>query len=198
MSIVLFNIDNRLMIIKPDLIKDCINRDRRAEYALYKTLYSYLMAICYRYTHQKELAEEMLNMGYLKILNNLHKYNSDMPFKAWIRRIMVNTLIDEYRKNKTIKENISYVEHYYDTEDYSDTNHAIQKLNADEILQMVKKLPKASARVFNLFAIDGFSHKEIATMLEISEGTSKWHLNFARQKLQEMINETVLTTAKAS
>lgn len=186
------------MIIQPNLIKDCINRDRRAEYALYKTLYSYLMSICYRYTHQKEMAEEMLNMGYLKILTNLSKYDPDLPFKAWVRRIMVNTLIDEYRKNKNLKNNISYVEEYYDTEAYSDTNSALKKLNAKEILQMIEKLPKASGQVFNLFAIDGYSHKEIAAMLEISEGTSKWHLNYARQKLKEMIGDTVLTTAKAS
>lgn len=186
------------MIIQPNLIKDCIRRDRRAEYELYKTLYRYLMSICYRYTHQKELAEEMLNIGYLKILNNLEKYDSDLPFKAWVRRIMVNTLIDEYRKNKNLKSKISYVEEYYDTEEYSDTNSALKKLNAKEILAMIEKLPKASAQVFNLFAIDGYSHKEIAEMLEISEGTSKWHLNYARQKLKEMIGETVLTTAKAS
>lgn len=186
------------MIIQPNLIKDCINRDRRAEYELYKSLYSYLMAICYRYTHQKEMAEEMLNIGYLKILTNLEKYDDKQPFKAWVRRIMVNTLIDEYRKNKSLKNKISYVEEYYDTEEYSETNSALQKLNASEILLMIEKLPKASAQVFNLFAIDGFSHKEIAEMLEISEGTSKWHLNYARQKLKDMINETVLTTAKAS
>lgn len=186
------------MIIQPNLIKDCIRKDRRAEYELYKTLYSYLMSICYRYTHQKEMAEEMLNIGYLKILTNLEKYDSDLPFKAWVRRIMVNTLIDEYRKNKNLKSKISYVEEYYDTEEFSDTNSALKKLNAKEILQMIEKLPKASQQVFNLFAIDGYSHKEIADMLEISEGTSKWHLNYARQKLKEMISETVLTTAKAS
>jgi RNA polymerase sigma factor (sigma-70 family) len=186
------------MIIQPNLIKDCINRDRRAEYELYKTLYSYLMSICYRYTHQKEMAEEMLNIGYLKILTHLEKYDEKQPFKAWVRRIMVNTLIDEYRKNKSLKNKISYVEEYYDTEEYSETNSALQKLNASEILLMIEKLPKASAQVFNLFAIDGFSHKEIAEMLEISEGTSKWHLNYARQKLKDLINETVLTTAKAS
>jgi RNA polymerase sigma-70 factor (ECF subfamily) len=134
----------------------------------------------------------------LKILTNLVKYDDTMPFKAWVRRIMVNTLIDEYRKNKTLKNNISYVEEYYDTEEYSETNSALHKLNAKEILLMIEKLPKASAQVFNLFAIDGFSHKEIGAMLEISEGTSKWHLNYARQKLKDMINETVLTTAKAS
>ncbi len=144
------------------------------------------------------MAEEMLNMGYLKILNNLEKYNSDMPFKAWIRRIMVNTLIDEYRRNKNLKESISYVEEYYDQEEYSETNSALQKLNYNEIISMIDKLPRASAQVFNLYVIDGFSHKEIAEMLEISQGTSKWHLNFARQKLQEMINENVLATAKAS
>lgn len=186
------------MIIQPNLIKDCINRDRRAEYELYKTLYSYLMSICYRYTHQKEFAEEMLNMGYLKILNNLAKYDEALPFKAWVRRIMVNTLIDEYRKNKSLKEKVTYVEEYYDSEEYSDTNSALNKLNAKEILMMIEKLPRASAQVFNLYAIDGFSHKEIASMLEISEGTSKWHLNSAREKLKQMINETVLTTAKAS
>lgn len=186
------------MNIQTQLIKDCILRNRRAEYELYKHLYSFLMSVCYRYTHQKEIAEEMLNMGYLKILNNLEKYDHSMPFKAWIRRIMINTLIDEYRKNKNLKSKISYVEEYYDSEDYSETNDAIKKLNAGEILTMIEKLPRASAQVFNLFAIDGFSHKEIAEMLEISEGTSKWHLNYARQKLKEMINETVLTTAKAS
>jgi RNA polymerase sigma factor (sigma-70 family) len=186
------------MIIQPNLIKDCINRDRRAEYELYKTLYSFLMSVCYRYTHQKEMAEEMLNMGYLKILNNLEKYDHALPFKAWVRRIMINTLIDEYRKNKTLKNKISYVEEYYDNEEYSETNSALDKLNASEILLMIEKLPKASAQVFNLYAIDGFSHKEISEMLEISQGTSKWHLNFARQRLKDMINETILTTAKAS
>jgi RNA polymerase sigma factor (sigma-70 family) len=186
------------MNIQPQLINDCIRRNRRAEYELYKILYSFMMSVCYRYTHQKELAEEMLNMGFLKILNNLEKYDQSMPFKAWVRRIMINTLIDEYRKNKSLKSKISYVEEYYDSEHYSETNDAIKKLNAGEILQMIEKLPRASAQVFNLFAIDGYSHKEIADMLEISEGTSKWHLNYARQKLKEMINETVLTTAKAS
>lgn len=186
------------MTIQPQLIKECIQRNRRAEYELYKQLYSFLMSVCYRYTHQKELAEEMLNMGYLKILNNLGKYDDTMPFKAWVRRIMINTLIDEYRKNKSLKSKISYVEEYYDTESFSETNNAVKKMSADEILQMIEKLPRASAQVFNLFAIDGYSHKEIADMLEISEGTSKWHLNYARQKLKELINETQLTTAKAS
>ena len=125
------------MIIQPNLIKDCINRDRRAEYELYKTLYSYLMSICYRYIHQKEMAEEMLNIGYLKILTHLEKYDEKQPFKAWVRRIMVNTLIDEYRKNKSLKNKISYVEEYYDTEEYSETNSALQKLNASEILLMI-------------------------------------------------------------
>lgn len=186
------------MIIQPNLIQECINRNRRAEYELYKTLYSFLISVCYRYTHQKELAEEMLNIGFLKILNNLEKYDDTMPFKGWVRRIMVNTLIDEYRKNKSLRSKISYVDEYYDSEEYSETNSALKKLSAKEILDMIEKLPRASAQVFNLFVIDGYSHKEIAEIMEISEGTSKWHLNYARQKLKDMINETVLTTAKAS
>jgi RNA polymerase sigma-70 factor (ECF subfamily) len=186
------------MNVDSELIKGCINGERRAEYELYKVVYSYLMSICYRYTHQKELAEEMLNIGYLKILTHLSKYDETMPFKSWIRRIMVNTLIDEYRKNKALKSKISFVEEYYDSNEYYHTNSAIENINAKEILKMIEKLPRASAQVFNLYAIDGFSHKEIADMLEISEGTSKWHLNFARHKLMEMVNKSILTTAKAS
>ncbi|MGZ4089519.1 MAG: RNA polymerase sigma factor, partial [Bacteroidia bacterium] len=86
------------MNIQPELINECINRERRAEYAMYKATYSYLMSICIRYTRNSDKAKEILNMGFLKILDNLEKYRPEVPFKTWIRRIMINTLIDEYRK----------------------------------------------------------------------------------------------------
>jgi RNA polymerase sigma-70 factor (ECF subfamily) len=87
------------MNIQPQLIALCIKRDRRAEYELYKQVYSYLMSICMRYAKDRDMASENLNNGYLKILKNLTSYKPEVPFKAWIRRIMINTLIDEYRKN---------------------------------------------------------------------------------------------------
>lgn len=181
------------MIIQPQLIALCIKQDRKAEYELYKLSYSYLMSICMRYARDRDTASEALNMGYLKILNNLRNYNPEIPFKAWIRRIMVNTLIDEYRKQKREREKVTYVEEYYETSDFSEVNEALSKINYKQILEHINKLPEATKKVFNLFVIDGYSHKEIGELLDVSEGTSKWHLNAARQKLKELIGNSVFT-----
>jgi RNA polymerase sigma-70 factor (ECF subfamily) len=183
------------MNIQPHLIAQCIKQDRKAEYELYKQSYSYLMSICMRYSRDKDTASEMLNVGYLKILTNLSSYRPDIPFRAWIRRIMVNTLIDEYRKNKREKERLLYVEEYFDSSDYSEVNEALNRINCGQIMEGINQLPEATKKVFNLFVIDGYSHKEIGEMLAISEGTSKWHLNAARQKLKEYIENSVLTKA---
>ena len=181
------------MDIQPKLIALCIKQDHKAEYELYKLTYSYLMSICMRYSRDKDIASESLNMGFLKILKNLTTYKPEIPFKSWIRRVMVNTLIDEYRKNKNEREKIMYVENYYDNSDFSDVNEALSRINYNQILAQINLLPEATKKVFNLFAIDGYSHKEIGVMLGISEGTSKWHLNAARQKLKEYIENSVLT-----
>ncbi len=183
------------MNVQPKLIKDCINRNRKAEYELYKVTFSYLMSICIRYTKNQDQAKEQLNMGFLKILTNLEKYNEEVPFKAWIRKIMVNTLIDEYRKHKKQSEVIDFVEEYYENGSYSEQNGAIEKMSADQIHKLIAKLPPMAQQVFNMFVIDGYSHKEIGEILDIEEGTSKWHLNSARQKLKEML-EHLVTPAK--
>jgi RNA polymerase sigma factor (sigma-70 family) len=183
------------MNIQPQLIALCIKKDRKAEYELYKNTYSYLMSICLRYTRDRDMASETLNVGFLKILTNLEKYNLAIPFKVWIRKIMVNTLIDEYRKTKKEKERVTYVEEYYDSTDYADANDAISKFNCQQIYDLINLLPEATKQVFNLFVIDGYSHKEIGDMLGISEGTSKWHLNAARTKLKEQLIEKNIVTA---
>lgn len=181
------------MNIQPQLIELCIKHDRKAEYELYKLSYSYLMSICMRYSKDRDTASEALNMGYLKILKNLETYKPEVPFKAWIGRVMVNTLIDEYRKNKKEREKVVYIEEYYDNSNFSDVNEALSRINCEEIYEHINKLPEATKKVFNLFVIDGYSHKEIGDLLSISEGTSKWHLNAARQKLKEYIENSVLT-----
>ena len=183
------------MNIQPALIALCIKRYRKAEYELYKNTYSYLISICLRYTRDRDTANEVLNVGFLKILTNLEKYNLAIPFKVWIRKIMVNTLIDEYRKIKREREKVTYVEEYYDSSDYAEANGALSKFDCKEIYDLISLLPEATKQVFNLFVIDGYSHKEIGDMLGISEGTSKWHLNAARTKLKEQIIEkNILTT----
>lgn len=180
------------MNIQPQLIALCVKQDRKAEFDLYKLTYSYLMSICLRYCKDKDTASEVLNMGYLKILKSINTYKPEVPFKAWIRRIMVNTLIDEYRKNKREREKVVYVEDYYDNANFSEVNEVMGKFSCSQIYEEIDKLPEATKKVFNLFVIDGYSHKEIATMLDISEGTSKWHLNAARQKLKEQIENNLL------
>lgn len=183
------------MNIQPQIIARCIKRERKAEYELYKNTYSYLMSICLRYTRNKDTASASLNMGFMKILSNLDKYNLAIPFKVWIRTIMVNTLIDEYRKNKREREKVTYVEEYYDNAGFSEANDAISKMDCKQIYLLIDKLPEATKQVFNLFVIDGYAHKEIADMLGISEGTSKWHVNAARQKLKEQIDRKVLISS---
>ena len=175
------------MDIQQKLIEDCINRKRKAEYELYKTIYGYLMSICIRYTRNQDKAKEVLNMGFFKILTNLKAYKPEVPFKPWIRKIMINTLINEYKKEKIHYGNVQYVEEYYDNEKYSEINTAVTKADAEQIYLFIAKLPPASQQVFNLYFIDGYKHREIAELLDITEGTSKWHLNSAREKLKEML-----------
>ncbi len=177
------------MEIQQKLISDCINRDRRAEYELYKLTFSYLMSICIRYTKNEDRAKEVLNIGFLRIVTNLDKYKPEVPFKAWIRRVMINTLINEFKKEKIHYDNVQYVEDYYETDKYASINEAIAKIDAEQIYSFIAKLPPASQQVFNLYFVDGYKHKEIAEMLEISEGTSKWHLNSAREKLKDLLKK---------
>ena len=184
------------MNVELDLITACLNKERRAESELYKITYSYLMSICYRYVNSTEDAKEMLNIGFLKILTHLDKYKPEVPFKFWIRRIMINTLIDEYRKKKIHDERIQYVENYVETADYSELNPVLARMDADQINNLIKKLPPTSQKVFNLFVVDGYSHKEIAGMLSMSEGTSKWHVNFSKERLKEMILKIIPTFNK--
>ncbi len=185
------------MEISLDLITACIRRERKAEYELYRVTYSYLISICLRYTNSREEAKEMLNIGFLKILYNLEKYKPEVPFKKWIRKVMINTLIDEYRKEKKHNERIEYVENYSETQDYAELNEAMVKMDVDQIHSLIVKLPPVSRRVFTLYVIDGFNHKEIAEMLEITDGTSRWHLNFSRIKLKEMFQKIISKTEVA-
>lgn len=129
-------------------------------------------------------------MGFLKILSNLKKYDTTAPFKPWARRIMINTLINEYKKEKVLIQNIQYVEQYYETEDFSEMSTAVSRIDHQQIYHFIEQLPPATQQVFNLYFVDGYKHREIAELLEITEGTSKWHLNSAKEKLKTMLRES--------
>lgn len=181
------------MTISQQLIEDCAKGNRKAQFQLYKSCFSLLMSVCMRYRKNENDAAEILNVGFLKILNNLDKYKSGVPFEAWIRRIMINTLIDDFRKNRKVRELIEHTdfEHEEIFTDQVDYNEADKAFDASDLQALIQKLPPMSKKVFNLYAIDGYSHKEVGELLGISDGTSKWHLSFARKKLQEMLKNKI-------
>ena len=177
------------MDIDKELLHACMENSRRAQNELYKQCYSIMMSVCFRYENNKEDAEFLLNKAFFKILKNLDKYDSATPFEAWIRRITINTAIDAYRKAQ--RQKLDFVEEPSKSagSDQMNFNEADQRLNAEELQNIINSLPPASKAVFNLYAIDGYSHKEIAAKLDMSEGTSKWHLSSARKKLQELVQK---------
>jgi RNA polymerase sigma factor (sigma-70 family) len=165
------------------LIGGCINQDRKSQKMLYKAFYGFSMAICLRYTGDRDEAAEVLNMGFLKVFTHIKTYDTTRPFKGWLGKIMTNVSIDYYRANLKM----AYSEDLDKAEHLSDGELPDRKLNYDDLLAMVQKLPQAYRTVFNLFAIDGYSHDEIGEMLGINAGTSKSNLHKARQKLKQMI-----------
>jgi RNA polymerase sigma-70 factor (ECF subfamily) len=178
------------MLIDPKLLADCRNNVRRAQFELYRKCYGLLMGICLRYEKNEQDAEELLNLGFLKIVTKLDKYNTEVPFEAWIRRIMINTIIDEFRKSKKAKEAIVLTDFdgVYENKSVS-YNEADLLFDAEELEKMIRQLPPVTQKVFNLHVLDGFSHKEISDELEMSVGTSKWHVSFARKTLRAMVEK---------
>lgn len=128
-------------------------------------------------------------MGFYRILKSLANYKSEIPFKSWIRKVMINTLINEHKKERIHYSNVEYVENYYETNKYSDINEAISRLDMKQIRDLIARLPAANQQIFNLYFIDGYKHREIAELLNINENTSKWYLTVAKEKLKEMINK---------
>ncbi|HOS57810.1 MAG TPA: RNA polymerase sigma factor [Bacteroidales bacterium] len=171
-----------------ELIEQCISKKRKAQYKFYKRFYSSLFAVCVRFAKNNEEAEDMLNEGFLKIFDNLDKYQATGSFEAWLKRVVVNTAIDYQRKYKTTEHNVVEYDLLPDTQMPVEDNNALSKMSSDELLQLIQELPPISKQVFNLYVFEDYSHAEIAALLNIKEGTSHWHLNFARTKLKEKIN----------
>lgn len=177
------------MLNEQEIIEACRKNDRRAQEKLYEWAYIKLMPTCMRYHKNEEDARNVLNLGFVKICKNLDKIKEGTPFEAWVRRIMTNTIIDEFRKNKNYTQLVDQKETDRELEihGHSVDNGVWSKLEMDVLMGLLKRLPDVSRKVFNLYVIDGYAHKEIGDMLNISDGTSKWHLSNARKLLREMV-----------
>lgn len=166
------------------IIQGCKDGKASAQKTLFENFYGYAKKICLRYGSDHAQAEEMVNDAFLKVFKNIHIFNEMQSFQAWFKTITVRTCIDHYRKfsPKVALVDVSEMPHLEGSQ-----AEAVDNLSAEEILELVQKLPPSYRTVFSLFVIDGYSHAEIAEMLNINEGTSRSNLVKARLKLQEWI-----------
>ncbi|MET0463766.1 MAG: sigma-70 family RNA polymerase sigma factor [Chitinophagaceae bacterium] len=168
------------------IISGCRNNDRRSQELLYRNFYGAMMSFCLRYTKNEQDALEILNTGFYKVFKNINQYDEQKAaLYTWIRTIVLNTCIDFIKaKNGRI------VQQELDQAAGVDLSPEVfSKMSSEEILRIVRKLPPATQTVFNLYVMEGYAHREIAQLLQISEGTSKWHLSEARKQLKTMIRQ---------
>jgi RNA polymerase sigma factor (sigma-70 family) len=177
-------------------VEACALNSRESQKIIYSSFYGYAMAICDRYTSNQEDALEILNDGFLKVFREIHHYKpayADVisSFKGWLRKIIIYTAIDHFRKNHKHSLVTELDPVMYQMQSVSET--AIDKMSHEEIIRAIQKLTPGYRTVFNLFVIDGLSHEEIARHLGISVGTSKSNLSKARRQLQNILFKTNLT-----
>ena len=166
-----------------NLVTQSKKGDRKAQRDLYRHFYGYGMTICIRYAKNREEAEEIVNDGFVKIFRNLNKFDTKYSFRAWLRRIMINAAIDHHRRNKKHHHTIDIAHAQHVTSDITGLDNVVLQ----DLLKLVQQLAPSYRMVFNLYAIEGYKHREIADQLGITEGTSKSNLAVARHKLQKML-----------
>lgn len=166
-----------------DLINGCIRGDRQMQRELYDRFASKMYGVCLRYAGNTNDADDILQEGFIKVYNNLHKFRGEGSFEGWIRRIFINTCIEHFRK-KVKSYNISEV-HENTVEDVN--IDALDVLAAKDMVKLINELSPGYKTVFNLYVVEGYSHKEIGEMLGISEGTSKSQLARAKGTLKKLL-----------
>jgi RNA polymerase sigma factor (sigma-70 family) len=167
-----------------EIIKECIEGNRIAQEKLYNFYASRMRGTCLRYSSSVFEAEDIFQDGFIKVFTHLKNYKNQGSFDGWIRRIILNTAIDSYKKNIELKAQVSYDS--LEEDEFVPVEIA-DNLDEEDLIQVLAKLPDGYRMVFNLYAIEGFSHKEIANMLDITESTSKSQLFKARKQIQHLL-----------
>lgn len=181
------------VILYNKLIESCKSNDREAQYRLYNLLSGKMFAVCLRYAKHREAAEDLLQEGFVKVFTHIDKFRGEGSFEGWVRRIIVNTAVEHYRRSTKM----------YPMVNVEDVNRDIpwvdtgENLELEDLMNMINKLSQGYKTIFNLYVVEGYSHKEIAEMLEISEGTSKSQLARARYLLMEMVKKSEIVKKSA-
>src|ERR1700748_1754918 len=170
-------------VAEDELIRQCKTGSLKYQELLYKQFYGYAMGVGLRYCINRDDALEVVNDAFIKVFNSIKNYNSERPFKAWLRTIIVNTAIDRRRKDMKLQLNVELenagpiISHV----------NAIDHLNAQDILGLMKELPAIQLTIFNLYEIDGYNHDEIAVMLNIPASSSRVYLSRAKERMRKII-----------
>jgi RNA polymerase sigma-70 factor (ECF subfamily) len=175
---------NEKLVPIEQLIDGCIKGNRHSQTQLYNVLMQRMFGVCLRYCNNPQEAEEVLQEGFMKVFEFIHQYKFEGAFEGWVRKIMVNCALQKYRRKQQLRPVVDI-----DATEVGDTGHEeiISRIGTKELLKMVQQLPPAYRLVFNLYVFEGMKHREIAGLLNISEGTSKSNLSDARFLLQKAV-----------
>ncbi|MEO6916105.1 MAG: sigma-70 family RNA polymerase sigma factor [Chitinophagaceae bacterium] len=166
------------------ILQGCLRNEPLAQRELYNGYSPKMLAVCYRFGHNREDAEDMLQEGFIKIFSQIHTFRNQGSFEGWIRRIIVHTCINNLKKNKKFNENVDIM---YATSVQVREESVPSIVQAKQVVECIRLLPLGYKTVLNLYAIEGYSHKEIAEMLEIEESTSRSQYTRAKQMLEDIL-----------
>lgn len=169
--------------------------DRKAQLMLYEQFADAMMAVCYRYTKSRQDAEDVLQEGFVKVFRNLHQFKFEGELGGWIRRIMVNTALNYLKQNRRYQSDLSFLDQ--GLHPVSNDNPEVT-MNAKDLAELVRQLPTGYQTIFNLHAVEGFTHVEIGSMMGINEGTSRSQYARARALLIEWLNTQQNALKKAN
>ncbi len=175
---------NREDYSEEELVAGCVRNDRYSQELFYRRFAPGMLRMCLRYTSDREEAMDIVNTGMLRVFQKIDTYAFKGSLEGWVRRLVFHALADHFRKGDRKVQFLSL-----EDRDRPDPAAALHNLYIEDIFQLVDKLPEASREVFWLYAVEGYSHAEIGERLGISEGTSKWHLSTARQKLRNLLEK---------
>ena len=181
-------------ISEPDLIKGCIEGDRQMQKELYARFAPKMYAVCLRYANNNNDAQDLLQEGFIKVYKNLHRFRAEGSFEGWIRRVFINSSIEHYRRKVQNLATVSEKEE--NTIEGTDIS-ALDTLAEKDILNLIQQLSPGYRTVFNLYVVEGYSHKDIGEKLGISEGTSKSQLARAKSILQKKVTQYLSDTQKS-
>ena len=184
---------NLVSTSESDLIKDCIKGKAKAQKMLYDNFSRKMFGVCLRYAKNREEAEDFLQEGFMKVFSNIKQYTGLGSFEGWMRKIIVNTSLENIRKNKSM---LFIGIDDGSIEDDSDYDFFEDSHNVQHLLKIIQSLSDGYRTIFNLYVVEGYSHKEISEKLGISEGTSKSQLSRARQLLKtKLLGTEIINTS---